>query len=136
MTNTNRNEKLGLSVLEAGWLLQKTESQVRGMLRRGELAYAVEGHKVDFESVQNLLGSGFARACARWLRCGLIVAPPPERRWGKPVPLWVALDALLITGSAMRITNEIGKEHLSAKSDSTEYDRNHLSQCGGLWFVA
>jgi hypothetical protein len=46
---------MGLSVVEAGWLLQKTETQVRGMLRRGELTYVVEGRKIDPASVRPLV---------------------------------------------------------------------------------
>jgi hypothetical protein len=94
-------EKIGLSVLETGWLLQKTESQVRGMLRRGELRYVVEGRKVDPESVEGLIESGLARMLMRRLLAGPLVAPCPERRWGEPEDLFAAFDALMLARPAL-----------------------------------
>jgi hypothetical protein len=93
--------KIGLSVLETGWLLQKTESQVRGMLRRGELRYVVDGRKVDPESVEELIESGLARMLMRRLLAGLLVAPPPQRRWGEPADLFAAFDALMVAAPAL-----------------------------------
>ena len=67
---TRIQARVGLSVVEAGWILQKTEGQVTGMLRREELAYAVAGRKIDAESVDELLESEFDRKLLKWLLLG------------------------------------------------------------------
>ena len=79
--------KLGLSVGEAGWLLQKREAQIRGMLRRGELSYVVAGRLIDPASVSACLTSAYARLLLDVVLAGGFVVPRPERRWGAPAPL-------------------------------------------------
>jgi hypothetical protein len=88
---TISKNKIGLSVLEVGWLLQKTELQVRGMLRRGELLYAIEGRKIDAKSVDAFLKGEFAKMLLRGLLAGLLKAPKPHKRYAPPAPL---LDGL------------------------------------------
>jgi hypothetical protein len=85
--NTFSNTKIGLSVFEAGWLLQKTEAQVRGMLRRGELSYAVAGRKIEPASVRMLLHCEYAELMQDVVLAGGIEAPRPERRHGGRAPL-------------------------------------------------
>jgi hypothetical protein len=93
----NSSRRFGLTVVETGWLLQKTEAQVRGMLKRGELSYAVDRRLIDVRDVQKLLPSGdrLVHLSAAWLTHGLVVAPSPAARWGKPAPLSAGVDALL-----------------------------------------
>ena len=79
--------KLGLSVGEAGWLLQRPEARIRGMLRRGELSYVVAGRIVDPASVRACLTDAYARLLLDVVLAGGFVVPRPERRWGAPVPI-------------------------------------------------
>jgi hypothetical protein len=95
------SEKIGLSVLETGWLIQKTEAQVRGMLRRGELSYVIEGRKIDPERVAELVEPGLARWMLGALLRGDVTAPRPETRWGQPASVWAGLDALMLASPAM-----------------------------------
>jgi hypothetical protein len=89
-------EKLGLSVREVGWVLGKTESQVRRMLRNGRLSYAVEKAKIDPDSVWEQLPddeSRELRCLALWaLRRGRIGAPAPASRYGPPAPIGVVIQ--------------------------------------------
>jgi hypothetical protein len=91
--------KIGLSVVEAGWLLQKSEAQVRRMLKRGELSYAVDGRLLVIEDVDRLLETALATVCLRWLRRGVIEVPRPEQRWGRPASLFAAFDQLLLASA-------------------------------------
>ena len=79
--------KLGLSVVEAGWLLQRPEARIRGMLRRGELSYVVAGRLIDPASVRAWLTDAYARLLLDVVLAGGFVVPRPERRWGAPAPL-------------------------------------------------
>jgi hypothetical protein len=45
-------KKIGLCVLETAWL-DTAEARVRGMPRRGELSYAVEGRKMTLAASLN-----------------------------------------------------------------------------------
>ena len=94
-------EKIGLSVGEVGWLLQKTESRVRGMLKRGELSYAVTGKLIDPVGVDDLIESEFTRKLLQWLLAGLLVAPKPERRHGPPAALLDGLRPLMLASPAL-----------------------------------
>ena len=78
--------KLGLSVVEAGWL-QRPEAQIRGMLRRGELSYVVAGRLIDPASVRACLTGAYARLILDVVLAGGFRVPRPERRWGAPAPL-------------------------------------------------
>ena len=106
------NEKIGLSVREAGWLLQKTESQVRRLLRRGELWYAVSERKIDPESVDGLIESEFSRTMMRWLLAGLLVATKPESRYGRPAPLLDALQPLMLASPALVHDERTGRSEI------------------------
>ena len=85
--NTN-STKIGLSVVEAGWLLQGSEGQVRGMLRRGELAYVVDGRKLAPASVRERLQGAYARLLLDVVLGGDFKVPRPEYRSGPPAPLY------------------------------------------------
>jgi hypothetical protein len=88
MKTQTRIPKLGLSVLEAGWLLQKTDTQVRSMLRRGELAYVVEGRKIDPASVRRRLDGAYADVLLDCVLGGEFPVPRPEYRSGPPASLY------------------------------------------------
>lgn len=87
MKKRTESPKLGLSVLEAGWLLQKTEAQVRGMLRRGELAYVVDRRKIDPASVRRRLHGAYPDHLLDCVLDGKFPVPVPEYRSGPPAPL-------------------------------------------------
>ena len=80
------SRRLGLSLCEAGWLLQRPEGQIRGMLRRGELTYVVEGRKIDPTSVRANLAAAYARLLLDLLLADGFEVPRPEHRWGPPAP--------------------------------------------------
>lgn len=86
--STPNNAKLGLSVSEAGWLLQKTESQIRGMLRRGDLTYVVAGRRIDPASVRRLLEGDYALLVLDMVLTEDVTAPSPNHRYGSPAPLY------------------------------------------------
>lgn len=98
--------KIGLSVIETGWLLQKTEAQVRGMLKRAELSYAVDGRLVAVGDVEALLETALASVCFRRLCAGLLVAPRPEKRWGRPASLFAAFDAMMLAAPALVVDEQ------------------------------
>jgi hypothetical protein len=114
-------DKIGLSVHEAGWLLQKTESQVRGMLRRGDLLYAVVERKIDPASVDLLIESPFNRLLFEWLLAGRIAAPKPASRYGPPAPLMEALRLLMLASPALVCDRRTGRtEMVSRLADHVE----------------
>jgi hypothetical protein len=99
--NTNLG-KIGLSVVGAGWLLQRTEGRVRGMLRRGELAYAVGGRKIDPASVRDHLDGAYARLLLDVVLGGEFKVPRPLCRGDRPAPLYPSVVGLAFqTGFAM-----------------------------------
>jgi hypothetical protein len=103
MSTSKRN---GLSVLEAGWVLGKTESQVRHLLKKGGLIYVVPPRWIDSESVRALFSDDeFRREALEVLLCGGLVAPRPVRRYAEPQPIFPYLlpnllkDATLVSHS-------------------------------------
>lgn len=90
------NKQRGLSAQEAGWLLQKTESQVRGMLRKGELRYATSGGNIDPESVRSLLPDELVEWILNHMVAGAVIAPRPEARYGEPEPLPRSVPELMV----------------------------------------
>lgn len=92
----NYLQRQGLAAWQAGWLLQKTEAQVRHMLRRGDLRYAARG-TVDPESVRDLLDDEFTENLLDRVVDGSIIAPHPLARYGEPDTL-PRNDVELMTG--------------------------------------
>ena len=88
--------RIGLSVVEAGWLLQKTEAQIRGMLRRGELTYVVERRKIDPVSVREGLSGAYAQLLLDLVLAGEFAVWRPENRYGPPAPLYPGLLGLAL----------------------------------------
>ena len=103
----NTSKKIGLSVREAGWLLQKSEGQIRGMLRRGELTYVVERRRIDPVSVRPRLGGDFLRVLLDVVLAGEIEVPRPERRYGPPAPLFPGLLEFALTTGFLARDEEI-----------------------------
>ena len=98
MGDVNISTKIGLSVVEAGWLLQRPEGQIRGMLRRGELAYVVAGRKIDPASVREHLDGAYARLLLDVVLGGEFEVPRPVCRGGSlhlcTRELWVSPSRL------------------------------------------
>src|SRR5437870_13190254 len=94
MGDVNISTKIGLSVVEAGWLLQRPEGQIRGMLRRGELAYVVAGRKIDPASVREHLDGAYARLLLDVVLGGEFEVPRPVCRGGEPAPLYPGIVGL------------------------------------------
>jgi hypothetical protein len=81
-------ERVGVSVLEAGWVLGKTESQVRSLLRSGVLVYAVPPRRIDPVSVEALFDDDVRHEALEALLSGELAVPPPARRYGRPQPIF------------------------------------------------
>ena len=104
MGDMNTSTKIGLSVVEAGWLLQRPEGQIRGMLRRGELAYVVAGRKIDPASVREHLDGAYARLLLGVVLGGEFEVPRPAYRGGEPAPLYPGIVGLAFrSGFAMPV---------------------------------
>ena len=88
--------KIGLSVLEAGWLLQRPEGRIRGMLRRGELTYVVGGRKIDPSGVRERLDGAYAHLLLGAVLGGAFEVPKPEHRGCPPAALYPGTLGLLI----------------------------------------
>jgi hypothetical protein len=100
--------RIGVTIREAGWLLTRSESQVRRLVRTGELSYAVRPTRLTVESV----GSRFPDDALRPLREAALTAvlegrvrvPPPITRYARPVPI-TELARLLAEANAARTTS-------------------------------
>ena len=98
----NASTKIGLTVVEAGWLLQRPERQIRGMLRRGELRYVVAGRKIDPASVREQLDGAYARLLLDVVLGGGFKVPRPTCRGDEPAPLYPGIVGLAFqTGFTM-----------------------------------
>lgn len=91
-------EKIGLSVVEVGWVLGKTESQIRRMLKKGVLRYAAGNRKIDPDVVWEQLPADESRelrSLALWaLIRRQIGVPMPGSRFGPPAPIGVVIDLI------------------------------------------
>ena len=90
----NASSKIGLSVVEAGWLLQRPEGQIRGMLRRGELSFVVAGRKIDPASVREHVDGAYARLLLDVVLGGEFKVPRPTCRGDEPAPLYPGIVGL------------------------------------------
>jgi hypothetical protein len=104
---TTTHTRIGLSVREAGWLLQKTESQIRGMLHRGELSYVVAGRKIDPASVRASLSGAYGHLLLDVVLAGGFEVPRPDHRWGRPAPLYPGTLGLAIQTGVVVPEDEI-----------------------------
>lgn len=114
----NTSTKIGLSVVEAGWLLQRSEGQIRGMLRRGQLTYVVEARRIDPESVRSRLGGAYARLLLDLVLGSEFEVPRPERRWRPPAPLYPG-----VLGLALQMGFAVAKDEVEPLMD--ELVRTH-----------
>lgn len=82
---------LGLSVREAGWLLSRTEPQIRRLIQSGRLSYAVRPTRLSTESVRALFGEDFLRPIRETaltaILQGRVRVPAPPKRYAKPRPI-------------------------------------------------
>jgi len=101
------SSKIGLSVVEAGWLLQRPESQIRGMLRRGELAYVINGRKIDPARVRPLLDGAYALLLLDVVLGGQFEVPRPDYRGGPPAPLYPGTLGLALQTGCFVLEEEI-----------------------------
>ncbi len=82
---------IGVTVREAGWLLAKSEGQVRRLLHAGDLEYAVRPTRITSASVQ----AHFAQDSLLPLRVAALLAvlegrarvPAPATRYARPLPI-------------------------------------------------
>jgi hypothetical protein len=83
--------KLGVSIREAGWLLGKSEPQVRRLLRAGQLELAVPPARITPASVAALFPTDEYQslrqaAMTAILECRIKV-PAPATRYARPAPI-------------------------------------------------
>jgi hypothetical protein len=83
--------RIGVSVREAGWLLSRSESQVRRLVQAGTLVYAVCPTRLCTESVSGLFSNDALRpireAALTAVLEGRARVPAPATRYAKPVPI-------------------------------------------------
>jgi hypothetical protein len=103
----NASKRIGISALEARWLLGKTEAQVRHLLKRDVLMYAAP-RWIDPANVIALFDDDNLRleALEALLTCEL-VAPRPERRYAAPRPIFPYLLPLWLKGTTLSRTHVV-----------------------------
>jgi hypothetical protein len=83
--------RIGVSVREAGWILSRSESQVRRFLQTGRLVYAVRPTRLCADSVRALFPDDGLRpireAALTAVAEGVVRAPAPATRYARPVPI-------------------------------------------------
>jgi hypothetical protein len=96
------SKRIGVSVLEAGWVLGKTESQVRRLLKKGALHYVLVPRWIDPESVRALFDDDELQPEAlEALLHGGLDAPRPVRRYAEPRPIFPYLLPHLLTDATL-----------------------------------
>lgn len=83
--------RVGITIREAGWLLSRTESQVRRLIHAGRLDFAVFPTRLSAQSVRAM----FADDCLRPVReaalsavlDGRVRVPAPSTRYAPPLPV-------------------------------------------------
>lgn len=102
---------MALTVREVGFLLQRSEMKVRGMIGRGLLtcvgqwqtADGRQRRRIDPESVKaNFPHDGsyrLRRLAMGAILSGRFVVPAPLDRWGDPAPLTAVVDVLASGGA-------------------------------------
>jgi hypothetical protein len=95
--------RIGVSVLEAGWVLGKTESQIRRLLRDGALTYLVAPRWITPESIRALFGDedDLGTEALGAILTGDIVAPRPSRRYGPAQPIFPHLLPHLLSNAVL-----------------------------------
>jgi hypothetical protein len=88
-------EKSGLSITEAGWLLQKRRSEILAMIQQGDLLPAAVAGEIDPESVRPLLAEELHHQVLDIVISGILTAPPLEWEDAQPGPLPVDLADLV-----------------------------------------
>jgi hypothetical protein len=83
--------RIGVSTRDAGWLISRSEPQVRRLVQVGKLVYAVQPTRLCAESVRRLFPDDALRpireaALAAVLE-GRIRVPATTPRYAKPLPI-------------------------------------------------
>lgn len=83
--------RIGVTIREAGWLLTRSESQVRRLVHAGKLVYAVRPTRLCVESLRSFFPDDALRpireaALAAVLE-GRVRVLTPTTRYAKPVPI-------------------------------------------------
>lgn len=83
--------RIGLSIREAGWLLSRSESQIRRLIQAGTLAYAVQPTRLCAKGVRALFPNDHLypvrdAALAAVLE-GRVRVPVPGTRYARPLPI-------------------------------------------------
>jgi len=115
MSGMDDHVRIGLSIREVSWLLQRTEARGRGMLLRGELSYAVAGRRVDPVGVAALIEGPFAHRLMSALLAGRLVAPRAPTRAGQPAALLAGLQPLLVGSTNIPFAKDVVIVHSSEK---------------------
>jgi hypothetical protein len=80
-----------VTIREAGWLLTRSEPQVRRLMQADKLVYAVRPTRLTVESVANLFPDDALRpirkAALAAILQGRVRAPAPSTRYARPVPI-------------------------------------------------
>jgi hypothetical protein len=83
--------RIGVTIRETGWLLSRTESQVRRLVRTGQLRYAVSPTRLCAESVRALFADDALRplreAALTAILEGRVQVPSPSTRYARPLPI-------------------------------------------------
>lgn len=100
--------RVGVTIREAGWLLTRSESQVRRLVQTGKLVYAVRPTRLTVESVCGLFPDDASRpireAALTAILDGRVRAPAPITRYARPVPI-TELARLLAGANTARTTS-------------------------------
>jgi hypothetical protein len=100
--------RIGVTIREAGWLLTRSEPQVRRLVRVGKLVFAVRPTRLTVESVSALFPDDALRpirdAALASILQGRMRAPAPATRYARPVPI-TELARLLAEANTARPTS-------------------------------
>jgi hypothetical protein len=100
--------RVGVTIREAGWLLSRSESQVRRLVQKGELVYAVHPKRLTVESVSGRFPDDALRPIRQAALAAIVQdrmrAPAPITRYARPVPI-TDLPRLLAEANTARTTS-------------------------------
>jgi hypothetical protein len=103
--------RIGVTIREAGWLLSRTESQVRRLVQTGKLVYAVRPTRLSVESVSNRFPDDALRpireAALAAILQGRVRVPAPIARYARPVPITELARLLAEANTARPISNAV-----------------------------
>jgi NAD(P)-dependent dehydrogenase (short-subunit alcohol dehydrogenase family) len=105
------DQAVGVTIREAGWLLTRSESQVRRLVQTGTLVYAVRPTRLTVESVSALFSDDALRpireAALATILEGRLRAPAPIARYARPVPITELARLLAEANPARPVSNGV-----------------------------